>query len=437
MISTGINGALATPEAGGTSETGGMTTMAWGADQWRAWWWALGAAALVLAVAYAPNLGELGRVWREDDNYQHGFLVIPIALFILWRRMVEIPWTEPREVASTPWWGWGLLAVILAVRAVAYEWSFQWLETATILPAIACLTWAFGGWPLLYRAWPAILFLVFMLPLPLSVNGMIALPLQTAGGDRQLHPAPALGVLGDPGGEHPEPDHAVRHEALDVALACSGLKMLMTLAATVTATIMLLPLPRWKRFVLLASAVPIALISNMSRIVTTGWCYYYIEGERGTHLGARHLRLDDDAAGPDPGGARAEDPVVAGPRDDRGRAGRTQDDPPATRRQGEGRQEVAGTRALNADAAAGPRPPLPAPGPRAPRPLRPISHLPRRVSASLPRAVARGRDEWSGRGVAPGRLAGRDIPLACHRPSAGPRGMTGLAAETPHPSDVG
>ena len=70
-------------------------------------------------------------------------------------------------------------------------------------------------------------------------------------------------------------------EQLDVALACNGLKMLMTLAATVTATVILLPLPTWKRIVLLLSAVPIAMISNMVRIVTTGWCYYYIKGEDG------------------------------------------------------------------------------------------------------------------------------------------------------------
>ena len=32
--------------------------------------------------------------------------------------------------------------------------------------------------PLLLRAWPSILFLVFMLPLPTSINGLISLPLQ-------------------------------------------------------------------------------------------------------------------------------------------------------------------------------------------------------------------------------------------------------------------
>jgi exosortase/archaeosortase family protein len=57
--------------------------------------------------------------------------------------------------------------------------------------------------------------------------------------------------------------------------------MLMTLAATVTAAVLLLPLPNWKRFVLLASAVPIALFSNLIRILMTGLCYYYIEGESG------------------------------------------------------------------------------------------------------------------------------------------------------------
>ena len=63
-------------------------------------------------------------------------------------------------------------------------------------------------------------------------------------------------------------------ERLEVAAACNGLSMLMTLAATVTATIIVIPLPTWKRITILGSAVPIALISNILRIVATGWCYY-------------------------------------------------------------------------------------------------------------------------------------------------------------------
>jgi exosortase/archaeosortase family protein len=72
----------------------------------------------------------------------------------------------------------------------------------------------------------------------------------------------------------------IKPKALEVALACNGLSMLMTLAATVTATIILFPLPNWKRFVVLASAIPIALLSNIIRIVATGWCYHAVEGEQ-------------------------------------------------------------------------------------------------------------------------------------------------------------
>jgi exosortase len=246
----------------------------------RAWRWALGAVAAMLAWAYAPNFRDLSTIWSAVPDYSHGFLVAPIALFILWRRLAERPWDPSRGAVAAPWWGGVLLGAILAVRVVAYEGNFQWVENATLLPALACLTWTFGGWPLLHRAWPAIVFLIFMLPLPNAVNSMISLSLQQIAASGSYILLQLAGfwaiqqgntiVLSTPYGMRP----------LDVAQACSGLKMLMTLIATVTATLMLVPLPLWKRGTLLLSAVPIALVSNMIRIVATGWCYYYIRGER-------------------------------------------------------------------------------------------------------------------------------------------------------------
>jgi exosortase len=172
-----------------------------------------------------------------------------------------------------------LFAVILAVRAIAYEGNYHWVETATIVPAIACLTWTFGGWPLLLRAWPAIAFLVFMLPLPNAINTLISLPLQQIAttGSRFLLQLAGFWVIQEGNILHLSTPFGTR--PLDVAQACNGLKMLMSLAATVTATIALFPLPLWKRITLLVSAIPIAIVSNMIRIVATGWCYYLIAGE--------------------------------------------------------------------------------------------------------------------------------------------------------------
>jgi exosortase len=261
----------------------GSTTV-WQQRESRATHVALGAAALILALAYLPNFRDLKSTWSDDPNYTHGFLVIPIALFILWRRLSE----TQREPSSTwvpaPWWGWIFLIVVLSLRAIAYERNSQWVETATLLPVIACLTWTFGSWPLLRKVWPAIVFLVFMLPLPPTINDLIALPLQRFAATGSCFLLQLSGLWAIQEGNVINLSTPQGMAPLDVALACSGLRMLMTMAATITATIFLIPLPIWKRITLLVSAVPIALLSNMIRIVATGWCYYLVAGDWGRQM---------------------------------------------------------------------------------------------------------------------------------------------------------
>jgi exosortase len=239
---------------------------------------ALAASLGILAWAYWPNLQDLYAIWEKEPNYSHGKLVIPIALVICWRRLADsrVSWT----VSKGPWWSWIILVAILAARAFAYERYSQWLETATLIPAVAALQLTLGGWLLLERVWPAVIFLVFMLPLPPLINGLVSLPLQRIAtvGSVFMMQLSGLRVMAEGNVIH-LPDAPPDSRSLEVALACNGLSMLMTLAATVTATIVLIPLPTWKRVVVLASAIPIALLSNIIRIVATGWCYSLIAGE--------------------------------------------------------------------------------------------------------------------------------------------------------------
>jgi Transmembrane exosortase (Exosortase_EpsH) len=97
--------------------------------------WAIVVVAVVLVWAYAPNLCELGQTWSRDPNYSHGWLVVPVALLILWQRRTGLD-----DVRIAPrWWGWGALAAVLATRAFFHERGDEWRETATLLPALACL----------------------------------------------------------------------------------------------------------------------------------------------------------------------------------------------------------------------------------------------------------------------------------------------------------
>jgi exosortase len=237
---------------------------------------ALAIVVAVLSWSYAPNLRSLVATWNQDPNYSHGFLVIPVALVIVWRR-----WVEAAPPAITPsWWGWVALAGVLIVRALCYERGAEWTETATLLPVIACLTLAAGGWPLFARVWPAIAFLVFLLPLPNSINSLLAQPLQRLAtvGSCALLKLTGMWVVAEGN------VILVGGDPLEVAAACNGLSMLMCLAATVAAMTILVPMALWKRVVLFLSIIPVALISNILRITATGWCYYLFGASVGGHF---------------------------------------------------------------------------------------------------------------------------------------------------------
>jgi len=237
---------------------------------------AMAAVLAALMWAYWPNIRYLVGVWNHDPNYSHGYLVIPVALLILWRRWTDGTPPEPRQSL----WGWVALVLALASRALFYERGSDWTETATLLPVVACLTWAAGGWPLLRTAWPAIAFLVFLFPLPLAINSILAQPLQRVAtmGTMVMLKLSGLWALAEGN------VIVVGSDTLEVAAACNGLSMLMCLAATVAAMTLLIKMEIWKQLVLLASIVPIALASNILRITATAWCYHLFGAEVGGHF---------------------------------------------------------------------------------------------------------------------------------------------------------
>lgn len=221
-----------------------------------------------LAASYAPNLAELARQWSDEPNYSHGFLVAPIALAILWQRRREL---DPARLRPNVL-GWIALVAILAARAYFFEVNERWVENATLIPALAALALGFGGRRLLWWAAPAIVFLVFMLPLPPSINLILAAPLQRLAtiGSTGLLQAFGLPVLAQGnvifiGGER-----------LEVAQACNGLSMLMSFVTLITAMVVLMARerPLWERVVLLLSMVPIALVANVIRIAGTAALYH-------------------------------------------------------------------------------------------------------------------------------------------------------------------
>jgi exosortase len=232
--------------------------------------------------SYWPTLTNLVNSWWRVADYSHGFLVLPLAAFILWVRRAGFPGLA----VTSPWLALAFFAVSLVLRHGGDAFFFAFLGGWSLLPWTAALVLLVGGRPLLAWSWPAVLFLLFMVPLPYSLENELSGPLQRVAtvlstNVLQFLGQPALAegnviLLGD-----------VR---LEVAQACSGLRLFMGIVALTYAYVATIRRPLWEKLVLVAAVAPIAVAANVARITATGVLYGLFEGE-----GAR--RWIHDSAG--------------------------------------------------------------------------------------------------------------------------------------------
>ena len=231
-------------------------------------WVVLGALTAGLLWSYWTTLGKLAARWAGDPQYSHGYLVPLFAAALLWLRRALLP--------AAPWqpnsWGFGVLAAGLAVRLSGGAfYDVEWLDSISLLPCLAGLCLLAGGWPALRWAWPAIVFLFFMMPLPYSLETAFAYRLRYLA---TVTSAYALETLGFPVLAEGT-DIFLDDICLQIAPACSGLGMLVTFFALATAIILVIERPWVDKVIILASALPIAVLANIVRITLTASLYRY------------------------------------------------------------------------------------------------------------------------------------------------------------------
>jgi exosortase len=221
----------------------------------------LAALGLCLLWAYWPTLRAIADRWSHDPQYSHGFLVPVFALIVLWSRRQWFPAGPPRP----SWWGVAWLLGALVLRLAAGYLYLEPLDGLSLLPALVGICLLLGGRPALRWAWPALAFLGFMLPLPFQADVALAYPLRRLA---TLASTYLLQTFGLPA--FAEGNIIVMDDLrLGVVDACSGLGMLMTFFALATAMALLIDRPLLDKLLLVASAVPIALVANIARITGT------------------------------------------------------------------------------------------------------------------------------------------------------------------------
>jgi len=256
--------------------------------------WQVIAISFAIAFAYATVLSKLFQDWWNDENYSHGLLIPFIIGYIIW--------TQRDKLASVPARSsllWGGAAVICALFALwagvaGAELYTQRLSLILILTGIIVYFWGFK----LLRMLLVPLGLLFLaMPIPAIVFNKIAFPLQLFASRCAVWSMSVLGipVLRQGNIIELKPLNSFDTKKLEVVEACSGIRSLMTLLTLAVVFAYFTHSPEdngsgpgsgsrfgwlksywfWRSLIIVASAVPIAIVTNAFRVSGTGVLAHY------------------------------------------------------------------------------------------------------------------------------------------------------------------
>ena len=216
----------------------------------------------LLAGIYYLIVPEMVMDWYKDENYSHGFLVPLIAGYFFWQR-----WPELKTRLIKPD-NLGLVVIVLGLVQLLLGWLateyFTMRSSLIVLLAGLVLYW-FGREILKAMALP-LGFLIFMVPIPYIIYDLAAFPLKMFVTKVSVASLQLMGIV-------------VMREGniiifpsitLEVADACSGIRSLISLLALSVAYAFLLPTTNIRRWIVIVSAVPIAIATNALRVIVTG-----------------------------------------------------------------------------------------------------------------------------------------------------------------------
>jgi len=212
-----------------------------------------------LVALFAPTVMWLWERWTLSVWHNaHGLLLVPVVGYFVWEELKGLRHLPP---SSTPW-GFAILLPALALHALDAGMNTQLLAAVALVLALPGLSLLFLGVERTKAIGFPLFLLVLALPIPLSFTETIHLQLRhiATGATAALVPHLGIPVFVEGTTLH------MAAGSLQVADACSGFSTLHAAIAVSLLTAYLTPSVPRRALVLLAAA-PIAIASNVLRIV--------------------------------------------------------------------------------------------------------------------------------------------------------------------------
>ena len=223
---------------------------------------------------YRHVIAKLMYDWENDGNYSHGFLIVPLALYLAWERrdrlIAAVKRPSPLGLVVVVGSLMTLVAGVLGAELFLSRTSMIGLLAGTILFVL--------GWEHFKILLFPICFLFLMVPIPAIIFNQIAFPLQLIAsrfGEATLNLAniPVLregNVI------------MLANTTLEVAEACSGIRSLVSLLTLGIVYSYFTDHRGWVRVLVSLSTIPTAIIANGIRVAGIGIAAHYYGPEVAT-----------------------------------------------------------------------------------------------------------------------------------------------------------
>lgn len=223
-----------------------------------------GAVVYFFGYYYAFRNGEettalwASRAWNSENNQEHSWFVLPIAIYLLWHHREKI-----QQAKKTPsnwglvWLVGGVLTFVAAVRMID-------ARTAVLAFPIIIYGWVLFLWGREVARvfiFPC-LFMLFMIPVGGFVQGTVSLQLLVSESVKVL--SSLIGVRIETIGTTLRALDGSFN--FDIAEGCSGIRSLMAMTTLSALYVHFTQRETWKQWVIFAGSVVFALIGNVGRV---------------------------------------------------------------------------------------------------------------------------------------------------------------------------
>lgn len=215
----------------------------------------------LIAVIFLPTFSWMVDRWTAPDSYySHGFLIPFVSGFIVWKKKHLL-----REISTEnpSFWAWIFMGSAFVLQIMSAVWRIYFTQALAFLLLIFGALLFFYSPRVVKKLLFPVLFLFFMIPMPLDVIAKLNLELKMFAADCAVSMVRTLGVYCVQDGSHIH----FMNASITVGNVCSGLRSLISLLALGAIVAYLARGTGLKKILIFFVSFPTAVIANVARIV--------------------------------------------------------------------------------------------------------------------------------------------------------------------------